>query len=58
MKEREEERAEKPDQAVAEGKPSSGGGGRLWRVQEEIDHGGYAYATAYFVCEVEATFFL
>ena len=33
MKEKEKERAEKPDQAVAEGRPSSSDGGRLGTVR-------------------------
>ena len=33
MKEREEKRAEKPDQAMAKGKPSGGGDGRLGTIR-------------------------
>ena len=37
MKEKEKERAEKPDQAVAEGRPSSNDGGRLGTVRASSD---------------------
>ena len=51
MKEREKERAEKPDQAAAEGKPSGSGGGKLGTIRAP---GGGRFC----VCEVEVAFFL
>ena len=51
MKERENRRAEKPDQVVAEGRPSGGGSGRLGTVRAL---GGSRFC----VCEANAAFFL
>ena len=51
MKEREKERAEKLDQAAAEGRPSGSDGGRLGTVRAS---GGGKFC----VCEAKAAFFL
>ena len=51
MKEREKKRAEKQDQAAAEGRPSGSGGGRLGTVRAS---GGSKFC----VCEAETAFFL
>ena len=51
MKEREKERAEKLDQAAAEGRPSGSDGGRLGTVRAS---GGGKFC----VCEAKKAFFL